>query len=101
MSEYTNPAGIHRNCRFNQYRAQASGGIESFDFKGFYHRPKEIENTHQRAILGLEENMTELELKGQEKDKDLEITVKTETKAQDSKKPKELPRAYAIFGGLG
>ncbi len=99
MSEYANPTEIHRNSRFNQYRAQASGGIESFDFKGFYTRPEEAENNRQRAILGLEENMTELELK--EKDKELEITVKTETKAQDSKKTKELPRAYAFFGGLG
>lgn len=97
MSEYANPTGIHRNSQFNQYRAQASGGIESFDFKGFYNRPEERENTHQRAILGLENDDDHL--------KELEKIVKeekeTSAKRNSNNYTKILPRAYACCGGLG
>ncbi len=97
MSEYANPTGIHRNSQFNQYRAQAQGGIESFDFKGFYTRPKETENTHQRAIMGLE--------KDDDHPKESETRVKEEKETSEKRNSDDytkIPRrAYAYCGGLG
>ncbi len=76
MSEYANPTGIHRDSRFNLYRAQSNGGIESFDFRGFYQRPdvkSDTNNCQRRTILGLEndeDNVKELEKKGRRKRQD-------------------------------
>ncbi len=100
MSEYANPTGIHRNSKYNPYRAQAQGGIDSFDFRGFYSRPpenKDYASFRRRTILGLEDNedsAKELEKKVEEKDETL-----NHKKSNDP--TKIAPRTYAYCGGLG
>src|SRR3989344_6608130 len=102
MSEYTNPTGIHRDCKFNRYRAQSSGGVDSFDFNGFYQRAEgknNIDDSRRRTISGLEDdedNSPELETKVEQKDE-----IPDQSSNEPVKKPVWYPSGHACFGGLG
>ena len=51
MSDHTNPTyRPHRDPSFNRYRDQSSGGVDSFDFNGFYLRPTKNPKEDRRIL---------------------------------------------------
>ncbi len=103
MSDYANPEQrVHRDKRFNQYRTQSSGGVDSFDFNGFYLRP-EIEKANGGLSLAAS-HLTQGRILEQEGlcSKDLERTMEEEQKIshQTDNRGRSAKINYCLCGGL-